>query len=61
MISPASTSPALTDLDDNDLAQTESDLADEDVRPSHVQVTRAKNISKLRQWSLLHQFLEEAS
>jgi DNA-directed RNA polymerase sigma subunit (sigma70/sigma32) len=50
----------LDDLDDDDLAQTESELAGEDIRPSHVQVTRSKNISKLRQWPLLKRFLEEA-
>ena len=50
----------LDELDDDDLAQTESELVGEDVRPSHIQVTRAKNISKLRQWPLLQRFLEEA-
>jgi RNA polymerase sigma factor (sigma-70 family) len=50
----------LDDLDDNVLAQTESELAGEDIRPSHIQVTRSKNISKLRQWPLLKRFLEEA-
>jgi RNA polymerase sigma factor (sigma-70 family) len=50
----------LDDLDDNILAQTESELAGEDVHPSHVQVTRSKNISKLRQWPLLRRFLDES-
>ena len=51
----------LDERDDESLAQTESDLADDEIRPSHVQVTRSKNISKLKQWPLLQQFLEEAS
>jgi len=50
----------LDDLDDNVLAQTETELTSDDVRPSHVQVTRSKNISKLRQWPLLRRFLDEA-
>lgn len=45
--------------DDETLAQTESRLAGSEVLPSHVQVTRAKNIAKLRQWPLLAQFLDE--
>lgn len=51
----------LDDLDDETLAQAESKLAGEAVRPSHVQVTRSKNINKLRQWPLIQQFLDEAS
>lgn len=50
----------LDDLDDDTLAQSESELTGEAVRPSHVQVTRSKNISKLRHWPLLQRFLEEA-
>lgn len=46
----------LDDLPDEMLAQTESALANETVRPSHIQVTRAKNIAKLREWELLQQF-----
>lgn len=49
----------LDDLPDETLASIETQLADSDVRPSHVQVTRAKNIAKLRDWPLLAQFLEE--
>jgi len=49
----------LDDSDDETLARAESELAGSDVLPSHVQVTRAKNIAKLRQWPLLTQFLEE--
>lgn len=51
----------LDDRDDDSLAQTESELAGEDLRPSHIQVTRSKNISKLRQWPLLRRFLDETS
>lgn len=49
----------LDDLDDHTLAEVESQGIDEPVRPSHVQVTRSKNIQKLRQWSLLRDFLQE--
>jgi RNA polymerase sigma factor (sigma-70 family) len=49
----------LDDLPDDTLAATESELAGQTVLPSHVQVTRAKNIAKLRQWPLLEQFLQE--
>lgn len=49
----------LDDLPDEDLAETEGNLANQEVLPSHVQVTRAKNIAKLRQWPLLAQFLRE--
>lgn len=48
----------LDDLDDHYLAQVESGLVGQTVLPSHVQVTRAKNIGKLRQWPLLRNFLE---
>jgi RNA polymerase sigma factor (sigma-70 family) len=34
--------------DDADLARIESDLASQTVLPSHIQVTRAKNLAKLR-------------
>ncbi len=51
----------LDEQEDEGLAQTESRLAGEEVLPSHVQVTRSKNISKLRQWPLLRQFLQEAA
>lgn len=51
----------LDDHDDEQLAQIESELAGEAVLPSHVQVTRSKNIGKLRQWPLLRQFLQEAA
>lgn len=51
----------LDEQEDERLAQAESQLAGEEVLPSHVQVTRSKNISKLRQWPLLRQFLQEAA
>lgn len=49
----------LDDLPDEILAQYESDLADKVVRPSHIQVTRAKNIAKLRDWEPIRLFFEE--
>lgn len=49
----------LDDANDETLALTESELSNSEVLPSHVQVTRAKNIAKLRQWPLLAQFLDE--
>jgi RNA polymerase sigma factor (sigma-70 family) len=48
----------LDDLPDESLAQTESDLGQAPVLPSHIQVTRAKNLSKLRDWAPLRQFLD---
>lgn len=38
---------------DEQLAAAESELSGREVLPSHVQVTRAKNIAKLRQWAPL--------
>lgn len=49
----------LDDQPDEQLATAETELADSEVRPSHVQVTRAKNIAKLRDWPLLAEFLQE--
>jgi RNA polymerase sigma factor (sigma-70 family) len=51
----------LDDLDDHSLAEMESRLAVTSVLPSHVQVTRAKNINKLRHWSPLLHFLKAAA
>jgi RNA polymerase sigma factor (sigma-70 family) len=51
----------LDDLPDEHLAEIEGNLANQEVLASHVQVTRAKNIVKLRQWPALGQFLREAS
>lgn len=50
----------LDELPDEILAQTESELADRAVRPSHIQVTRSKNMAKLQRWELLQTFLDEA-
>ena len=47
----------LDDLPDEIIAQTESDLAEQTVLPSHVQVTRAKNMAKLRKWPVLKSYL----
>lgn len=44
---------------DEQLASSETDLSGSEVHPSHVQVTRTKNMAKLRQWELLRTFLEE--
>jgi len=44
-------------IPDEELAQTESDRAKATVLPSHIQVTRAKNIAKLRGWERLRDFL----
>lgn len=49
----------LDDLSDEILAQYESDLTGQTVRPSHIQVTRAKNIVKLRDWEPMRLFFEE--
>ncbi len=46
------------DVADEVLAQLESNLADKAVRPSHIQVTRAKNINKLRDWDQLTHFFD---
>ena len=43
------------ELPDESLANAESDIAGKKVLPSHLQVTRAKNLSKLRKWPLLKQ------
>lgn len=43
---------------DERLAQVESELAERAVLPSHIQVTRAKNIAKLRQWQRLRDFMD---
>jgi RNA polymerase sigma factor (sigma-70 family) len=46
------------DLPDEVLAQTESRLAGQPVRPSHIQVTRTKDIARLRRWEPLRAFLK---
>jgi len=49
----------LDDADDESLAQTETELDQKEVLPSHIQVTRSKNISKLRKWDALIALLHE--
>ena len=49
----------LDDVDDESLAQTESKLAEKEVLPSHIQVTRSKNIAKLKKWDTLHDALAD--
>jgi hypothetical protein len=44
---------------DEALARTESDLAGQTVLPSHIQVTRAKNLAKLRGDTALLEQLRE--
>ena len=48
----------LQELADEPLAQIESDLVGKAVLPSHIQVTRAKNMAKLRTWEPLLTLLE---
>lgn len=50
----------LDDIDDEILAKTESELAKEKISPSHIQVTRAKNLAKLRAWQLIYHYLKPA-
>lgn len=49
----------LDNLPDEQLSRTETDLANKAVAPSHIQVTRAKNIAKLRQWDYLRSLFAE--
>lgn len=51
----------LDDMSDEALAQVETDLSDQPVRPSHVQVTRAKNMAKLRTWEPLRSLWRSGS
>ncbi|MEM7115658.1 MAG: sigma-70 family RNA polymerase sigma factor [Chloroflexota bacterium] len=44
--------------DDATLAQEESDISQKVVKPSHIQVTRTKNMGKLRDWEYLHNLRE---
>lgn len=48
----------LQELPDETLATIESKLAGKETLPSHIQVTRAKNIAKLRQWPPLLELLD---
>ena len=47
----------LDDTPDELLAQAESELSGQPVQPSHIQVTRAKDIAKLRGWKPLRGLL----
>lgn len=47
----------LDDRLDEELARQESELAGRSVLPAHIQVTRSKNLAKLRKWDGLHAFL----
>lgn len=49
----------LDNASEEELAETESDLAGREVLPSHIQVTRSKNIAKLRKWELLRDYFGE--
>ena len=49
----------LTRRNDPVLAQAETELAQKEVLPSHIQVTRSKNISKLKTWEALREILHE--
>lgn len=44
--------------EDDQLAQVERELSGEAVLSSHVQVTRAKNLAKLRNWQPLREYLQ---
>jgi RNA polymerase sigma factor (sigma-70 family) len=44
---------------DEALSRVESQLSGEAMRPSHLQVTRAKNLSKLRGWELLQAYFAD--
>ncbi len=48
------------DRPDEDLAQVEGALLGQTVLPSHIQVTRAKDIDKLRKWEPLRALLRPA-
>jgi RNA polymerase sigma factor (sigma-70 family) len=48
----------LDDIEDESLAETESELAGNEVLPSHIQVTRSKNIAKLKKWEALREALK---
>lgn len=51
----------LDDTPDETLAQVESELSGRPVRPSHIQVTRSKNMVKLRNWEPLHSFWKKTN
>ncbi len=47
----------LEDKTDEALSQIESEIAGREIRPSHIQVTRSKNMTKLRGWEPLLTYL----
>jgi RNA polymerase sigma-70 factor (ECF subfamily) len=47
----------LEDMPDEELAKRESERTGQTLLPSHLQVTRSKNLSKLRAWDQLPHFL----
>jgi RNA polymerase sigma factor (sigma-70 family) len=49
----------VADEPDEDLAETEAKLSGQTVLPSHIQVTRSKNLSKLRDWAPLRTYFEQ--
>lgn len=51
----------LADLSDEQLSASESEIAGQPVHNSHIQVTRAKDITKLRNYPPLRQFLRPVS
>lgn len=51
----------LDEVSDEEIASAESALVQREVLPYHVQVTRSKNISKLRKWELLESLWESIS
>ena len=51
----------LDDIPDETLAQVESDMSGQPVRPSHIQVTRSKNMVKLRNWEPLYSFWKKTN
>ncbi len=50
----------LDEVSDEEIASAESKLAKQEVLPYHVQVTRSKNISKLRKWELLGALFDDS-
>jgi DNA-directed RNA polymerase specialized sigma24 family protein len=47
----------LDNVSDEELAKQESERSGQALLPSHLQITRAKNLSKLRAWDHLSRFL----
>jgi RNA polymerase sigma factor (sigma-70 family) len=49
----------VADAPDEELAEAESQLAGQIVLPSHIQVTRSKNLNKLRDWQPLRTYFDQ--